>query len=51
MNYHENKKDRERRRKKLCEGMCEKCEKYPSSIPWKGKNLCYKCFTKVNKED
>ena len=35
------------RRRKLCSGVCDICEKYPASIPWKGDNYCYECFTVI----
>ena len=39
------KSDIKNRRRKLCSGVCDICEKYPASIPWKGDNYCYECFT------
>jgi len=49
MNYHSNKEDRERRRRKLVSGMCG-CKKNPAQIPWEGDKYCYECFHLLMKE-
>ena len=43
MSYHDNKKERQRRRKQLVEGKCDFCDNL-ADVPYKGDKYCFKCW-------
>lgn len=50
MGYHDNKKDRDKRRRKLIENSFCDCGR-KAQFPWRGKNFCDKCFVKLMEEE
>ena len=44
------KEDQNRRRRKLCEGVCDICHKEPANIPFDGVNYGYRCWDEFWRE-